>query len=50
MLEFYNSNTDFKRYVDGYCKQYGITVCEALQHELVRQVAAQYREEEARVE
>lgn len=46
MREFYNSNADFKRYVDRYCKQYGVTVDEALEHELVKQVAAQYREKE----
>ena len=50
MMEFYNHNEDFKRYVDSYCKQYGLTVDEALEHEIVKQVAAQYREkEEARI-
>lgn len=50
MRELYNSNADFKRYVDRYCKTYGLTVEEALEHELVKQVAAQYREkEEARI-
>ena len=46
MREFYNHNADFKMYVDRYCKQYGLTVDEALEHELVKQVAAQYREKE----
>ena len=46
MMEFYNHNEDFKRYVDRYCNQYGLTVDEALEHELVKQVAAQYREKE----
>ena len=51
MREFYDRNEDFKMYVDRYCNQYGLTVDEALEHELVKQVAAQYREkEEARVE
>ena len=51
MMEFYNHNEDFKMYVDRYCNQYGLTVEEALEHELVKQVVAQYREkEEARVE
>ena len=51
MMEFYNHNEDFKMYVDRYCKQYGLTVDEALEHEIVKQVAAQYREkEEERVE
>lgn len=46
MMELYNSNADFKRYVDRYCKTYGLTVEEALEHEIVKQVAAQYREKE----
>ena len=46
MREFYDRNADFKRYVDRYCKQYELTVDEALEHELVKQVAAQYREKE----
>lgn len=46
MMEFYNHNEDFKMYVDRYCNQYGLTVEEALEHELVKQVAAQYREKE----
>ena len=50
MMEFYNRNADFKRYVDRYCKQYGLTVDEALEHEIVKSVAEQYREkEEARI-
>lgn len=48
MMEFYNSNADFKRYVDRYCKTYGLTVEEALEHELVKQVAAQYREKKVK--
>ena len=44
MNELYNRNADFKRYVDRYCKQYGLTVDEALEHELVKSVASQYRE------
>lgn len=44
MREFYNSNEDFKRYVDHYCKTYGLKVEDALEHEIVKQVAAQYRE------
>ena len=49
-MEFYNHNEDFKRYVDRYCKQYGLTVDEALEHEIVKSVAEQYREkEEARI-
>ena len=46
MMEFYNHNEDFKMYVDRYCNQYGLTVEEALEHEIVKSVAEQYREEE----
>ena len=46
MMECYNHNEDFKMYVDRYCNQYGLTVDEALEHEIVKQVAAQYREKE----
>ena len=46
MYDFYDRNADFKMYVDRYCKQYGLTVDEALEHEIVKSVAAQYREKE----
>ena len=50
MKEFYNRNADFKRYVDCYTKKYNegksISVNEALEHEIVKSVAAQYREKE----
>lgn len=48
MMEFYNHNEDFKMYVDRYCKQYGLKVDDALEHELVKQVAEQYREKKVR--
>ena len=44
MMEFYNHNEDFKRYVDRYCNQYGLSVDEALEHEIVRQVYLYYTE------
>lgn len=44
--ETYNNNADFKLYVDKYSKQRGISVKEALQHELVRQVYLYYTEDE----
>ena len=55
MMDFYNKNSDFKRYVNRYTKKYNegksISVNEALEHEIVKQVAEQYREkEETRVE
>lgn len=45
MKEYYNTNSDFKRYVDRHCKQYECTVDEALTHEIVRQVYIFYTEE-----
>ena len=55
LKEFYNRNADFKRYVDNYAKKYNegksISVDEALEHEIVKSVAEQYREkEEAKVD
>lgn len=50
MRDFYNTNKDFRDYVDRYCKNYvegrSITVEEALEHAVVRQVVEQYREQE----
>lgn len=43
MNEFYNTNEDFKNYVDGYCKSRCISLEVALTHELVRQVYDYYR-------
>lgn len=38
MKEFYNSNADFKDYVDKYCKKHKCTVEEAIKHEMVKAV------------
>ena len=50
LKEFYNRNADFKQYVDRYAKKYNegksISVDEALEHEIVKSVAEQYREKE----
>lgn len=40
----YRHNVKFRQYVDKYAKNRGITVVEALEHELVRQVALYYTE------
>lgn len=46
----YDENKDFKLYVNLYAKKYNegksISVNEALEHELVKQVAERYREKE----
>lgn len=47
----YNTNNDFKRYVDGYCYKYTegrtITLHEVFSHEIVKLVAEQYQRKEA---
>lgn len=55
MKDFYGINKDFRDYVEHYCKNShegkGCSLEEALEHEVVRQVAEQYREqEESRIE
>ncbi len=40
----YRHNKKFRDYVDKYCKSRGITVEEALQHELVKQAYLYYTE------
>ena len=46
--EYYNSNDDFRNYVDLYSAHYtqglSISIDEALSHEIVRQVYRQYKE------
>ena len=44
LKDFYNSDTDFRGYVDRYCRTYKIMVDEALTHEIVRMVYLHYRE------
>jgi hypothetical protein len=42
-MEEYNSNPDFKLYVDKYCRKAGITPDEAVRHIIVKNVEAEYR-------
>lgn len=44
MREFYETNQDFKEYVNRYAAQRKITVDEALTHALVREAYDYYRE------
>ena len=50
MKNFYESNSDFREYVDRYSRNYYkgecIPVDEALQHAQVREAAKYYREKE----
>ena len=41
-METYNNNKNFRQYVDKYCKEYGLTVAEALQHSIVREMEKQH--------
>lgn len=43
-MDFYNTNQDFKNYVDRYCNTYKVTVEEALSHALVQEVEKMYKE------
>jgi hypothetical protein len=43
-MDFYNTNQDFKEYVDKYCNTYKVTVEEALSHALVQEVEKMYKE------
>lgn len=46
MDEFYQTNSDFRGYVNRFCKTYNLTLEEALQHASVREAAKYYREKE----
>lgn len=46
MRDFYNSNSDFRGYVDRFCKTYDLSVDEALQYASVREAEKYYREKE----
>ena len=41
-METYNNNKNFRQYVDKYCKEYELTVAEALQHSVVQEVEKQH--------
>lgn len=49
MQNLYNTNKDFRDYVNSYCKNHSegmsITVEEALKHKLVQEYGKVYREE-----
>lgn len=45
----YNTNADFKRYVDKYCAKHRLTVDEALEHLLVQGVGDMYVEDSKRI-
>ena len=44
MREYYNSNPDFREYVDRYARDNKLTTAEALSHEMVKQVFLYYKE------
>ena len=45
MKELYAKNRDFREYVTRYCKTYGVSVEEALEHALVKEVGKQKESE-----
>lgn len=47
-MEAYETNKDFKEYVDRYCMKHKCTVEEALTHAIVRAVEEDYREVKAK--
>ena len=44
--DFYDTNADFKLYVDRYCHTYKLDKDTALRHELVRLIAEYYKKNE----
>lgn len=46
MRDFYNSNSDFRDYVEKFRRDHDLTVDEALQHASVREAEKYYREKE----
>ena len=42
MREIYNTNADFKSYVDSYCKKMKVSVEVALTHKIIEEVAKFY--------
>ena len=42
MQELYDKNDDFKRYVDKYCNTHHIFVKDALEFEMIKEVAIMY--------
>lgn len=42
MQEMYDENDDFKKYVDKYCNKHHIFVKDALEFEMIKEVAIMY--------
>jgi hypothetical protein len=43
-MEFYNTNLDFRQYVEKYCVEHKCTVEEALTHAMVKSAENYYKE------
>lgn len=43
-MDTYRTNEHFREIVDKYCVKHGITVEEALQHYLIKEIEKQYKE------
>ena len=49
LITFYQTNDDFRVYLDKYCDKHGLTVEAAVKHLVVRCVAKEYKDiEDAR--
>lgn len=46
----YENSADFRAYVEKYCRDYGYTAQEALEHALIHEVAKYYWKQEAEKE
>lgn len=44
MKEFYENNADFREYVNRHCEKHKISVEEALQHAIIKEVAKHKKE------
>ena len=43
MKRFYETNQDFREYVDRYCAKHKITAEEAIEHQIVKEVGKAYK-------
>ena len=44
LIDFYETNADFREYLDKYCTKHNLTIAEACTHLIVRITAKYYKE------
>lgn len=49
IIDFYQTNDDFRVYLDKYCDKHNLTVAEASNHLIVKETAKYYKDQETRV-